>query len=786
MAPQQRSTSDNDVRAEADPGTQPGSAASRDGDGGRAASGQAATQAAEPEPGAQAVSCPSEDAELSTFDATEQPPEPAARTGVVSRLRRGAVGAAIAAIGASIPFLMMASDWRWRYGVPVGVLGCTAAALGILEALGSFDDPECHVVHRAETSRLGVRLAELLAAAATLVAVLHLAVAGVLGPGPTAPGERPMVAVLAAAILVTGSFLWGVVAVFRVGQALGVERTASGCSRRPLLQHHGFWLVTLITLLYLPQLGSHSLIDPWETHYGEVTREMLARDDWISLWWAQDGWFWSKPILTFWLQGLCFSLLGVRYQPDQMLASVAEGRFPQPEWAARMPIFVLMLVGVYLLYKGVAQVFGRRAGLLGGIVLATTPYWYFLSHQSMTDMPYVGTLAGAMGLFLLGFHTDPEARVRVFEVTLGARRFRLSAYHLLFVLVLLCVLPQVLYLASRNVTLQLEAVPHGFRPHADEFFAGSGGGNCGLPGNRACRTEVPVNPVIQPVYCALLWAAIGGVLLWLGRGERRAQRLYFVGAWLCVALSAMAKGAPGLVLGVLVPLAYLGATRRWRQLIRLELGMGLLLLACIILPWYTQMYLRHGQPFTDRLLFHDMYKRAFVHVHDTNQGVDLSFRYYVWQLGYGLFPWTGLCAAGLVWWMRIRAHDRRHDVAVFLVLWFILAFSMFAVSLTKFHHYILPAVPPAAMLTGLVLDRALGLALLPRRGRLVVYLGGSACGVALLVYGITRLLLGDAWGTAGTSQQLSWSPTCRARGQRHSRTVPATHLATLAWHQALW
>ena len=33
-----------------------------------------------------------------------------------------------------------------------------------------------------------------------------------------------------------------------------------------------------------------------------------------------------------------------------------------------------------------------------------------------------------------------------------------------------------------------------------------------------------------------------------------------------------------------------------------------------------------------------MYKRAFVHVHDTNAGDDVSFRYYVWQLGYGLFP----------------------------------------------------------------------------------------------------------------------------------------------------
>ena len=41
------------------------------------------------------------------------------------------------------------------------------------------------------------------------------------------------------------------------------------------------------------------------------------------------------------------------------------------------------------------------------------------------------------------------------------------------------------------------------------------------------------------------------------------------------------------------------------------------------------------------------------------------------------------------------------------MLWFVLAFAMFTLSLTKFHHYVLPCAPPIAMLTGIVLDRAL-------------------------------------------------------------------------------
>jgi len=138
---------------------------------------------------------------------------------------------------------------------------------------------------------------------------------------------------------------------YRTLEALGVFTPPPGEAPRPLLRRHGFWLIVLTTLLYLPLLGSHSLSDPWETHYGEVSREILARNDWISLWWAQDGWFWSKPILDFWIQALAMATFGVRYGPDRMLSALQDGRVPWPEWAVRLPVFLLSLAAVYLLYK---------------------------------------------------------------------------------------------------------------------------------------------------------------------------------------------------------------------------------------------------------------------------------------------------------------------------------------------------------------------------------------------------------------------------------------------------
>jgi 4-amino-4-deoxy-L-arabinose transferase-like glycosyltransferase len=658
-------------------------------------------------------------------------------------------GTLIALVAASIPFLIMTTDRHWSFSVPVGVLCMLVAAWGVLDLFGTFDDAADVVVGQTTLAKLAPKIGEVLASLVAFIVLVRLAVWGVL------PKQTLTMAVLTPIV-----FMWLVIAVFRTGRELGVWSDEDG---RTLLKRHGFWLILIVVLLYLPMLGSYSLTDPWETQYGEVAREMLARDDWISTWWAQDGWFYTKPVFDLWIQAFSFLLFGVRYMPDKMLSAVAHGHFPQPEWANRMPVFILTLLGVYALYKAIAKVFGRRAGFLAGLALTTMPLWYLLAHQTMCDMPYVGPMTASMALLLIGFHTDPEARVKQYEVRIGSRTIRFSAYHLLFGVIIATVLPQVLYLLSRNLTLQIATSPHGFRPHLDEFLSGSGGGNCGLPGNSPCHDQLPVDRHFQPWQAGLLWAGLLGFLLWMNRGERRAQRLCFLGAWYFMALSALAKGAPGLVIPWFVAGVYVGATRRWKDFARLEILGSVLVLGCVCLPWYVQMYVRHGTPFTDQLLFDDMYKRAFVHVHDTNAGNDVSFRYYVWQLGYSLFPWVGLGAGGLLWALR-RKHEKRDprgDASAFLMLWFITAFGMITVTLTKYYYYIFPAVPAIAAFVGILLDRAFDGPLAGGK-RLAAYLAGIGLGMSAVVYGLMRWFPGAV--TGWTDLQNKPPPASRVHG----------------------
>jgi 4-amino-4-deoxy-L-arabinose transferase-like glycosyltransferase len=672
-------------------------------------------------------------------------------------------GGVTAAVSGFLAFLLMAHNGQLRFGVPLGIALIFVATWGVMDLLGSFDDPQERVVRGTTIEALTMPLLQMMGALLLFALALGGAGAGFL---------RQWVW----AIVITATFILWVVTVFRFGVALGPWALDENGKERPLWQRHGFWLVVVSSVLLLPCLGNFSLWDPWETHYGEVSREILARDDWISTWWAQDGFFYSKPILDMWLQASFMATLGVHYLPGQMLKGA--GGVAHPEWVVRAPIFLITVLALYLIYKGVAKVFGRRAALLGGLVLSTMPHWWFLAHQTMTDMPFVGPTTSAIGLILVGLATPEDEKAKVYEVKVGASVWRLSAWHLVFGAIVFSALPQILYLLSRNLELVLHGQgPFGFRPHFDEFKTGSGGGNCGLPGNEGCHLQVPASVPQQlrgditsvgmgamrlfagyePILQALTWTVVLGFCLYLNWGERRVRRLAYLGGWFFAALGTSAKGPAGFGLPILCGLAYVAVTMRWRELERFELVSGLCIVLTVAIPWWVAMYVRHGTPFSDELIFHDLVNRAFSHVHDTNEGDDTGFRFYVWQFGYATFPWTGLAPLGLIYALRAREDDRsgRAQASILLMMWFVFAFALFSFMGTKFHHYIFPAVPPVAMLIGVVIDDMLGegpvfardageRGWVPRGN--VVYIASLLLTLGLAVWGVSASYPGSIFG----------------------------------------
>jgi len=496
------------------------------------------------------------------------------------------------------------------------------------------------------------------------------------------------------------------------------------------LRRPGILVFVIASALYLPILGSFGLWDPWETHYGEVAREILARDDWISLWWAQDGWFWSKPILIFWAEALVWSASGVGFHADQ--------HAPYTEWVLRLPIFAMAMTGLLAVYYGIARLWNRRAGVLATVVLATAPYYAFLTHQAITDMPFVANMTVAMMLLLLACATDPEQRAS--SVRIGP--IALSMQHAVLALILCIGLPQLLYLASRNITW----VPP-FAWHRDLFSYGSAG-NEGIPGNAQGSVEQPVVRALwfQPLAQALLFGAALALSVWQLAREKRVQGLYMFAFYAFCALSFLGKGIPGFALPGLVAFLYLWATGRFDLLVngRLRVASGALVVAVLGLPWFVAMYMRHGNGFTDRILIHDHINRLTSGVHGDNG----TIQYFIWQLGYGLFPWVGILPLAFGLWLRplrpaavsgeLSERERLQQGGLHMLgLWLAVSFTLFSAMTTKFHHYIFPAVPPMAALAGLLLDR-----LLPRG--LFTHLRRAPLALAALVLAPLACVLGAA------------------------------------------
>ena len=156
------------------------------------------------------------------------------------------------------------------------------------------------------------------------------------------------------------------------------------------------------TLLYIPYLGSVGLWDPWETHYGEVARSMIQRNDYVFPYW-ENAWFFSKPVLTMWLQALGMQVVGTNH------TSGAVGLYT--EWGLRMPFALLSILALSLITLALCRTVNRRTGLAVGVVLATMPLFFLLTRQAVTDTPFVDCLICAMACALIG-QLDPTTSSR--------------------------------------------------------------------------------------------------------------------------------------------------------------------------------------------------------------------------------------------------------------------------------------------------------------------------------------------------------------------------------------
>ena len=462
-----------------------------------------------------------------------------------------------------------------------------------------------------------------------------------------------------------------------------------------------------------PMYGSFGLFDPWETHYAEVARNMRESGDWISPWWGSEWpsegpcrvdadcgpagvceasradyldqpaacrpadipregrYFLSKPALSFWMMALGMGALG-----------------PGP-WGVRLPFLLAALFGVFELSRAASRLWGPRVGALSGIVMGASPMVALMSRQALTDGPFVALLTAGCARLMTGLWDDAHDRDAPAPRAFAALAVGVAAWAVAQALL---------------VGLQLRVfVPLGPGVHA------------------------PVGPLH-----ALGWVTLTAAFLrsaWRSGPTARKVDLWAGHALLGLAL--LGKGILAIALPAVAAVAYLAVTRDRRFVGRLELPRGVAVAAAVALPWYVAMLTRHHPGFWQRFFVHDHIKRLTGGVHAVDGG---GFEHYVLWLGLAMFPWSALLPAAALA-ETVAAPDTGDRTGpqrarLFCGLWLLTAVAVFSLARTKFHHYILPAVPPAAVLIALLLDD-LGRDRWPRRTKALVTLSGLG-GVAVL------------------------------------------------------
>jgi 4-amino-4-deoxy-L-arabinose transferase-like glycosyltransferase len=163
-----------------------------------------------------------------------------------------------------------------------------------------------------------------------------------------------------------------------------------------------------------------------------------------------------------------------------------------------------------------------------------------------------------------------------------------------------------------------------------------------------------------------------------------------------MALAVLAKGPIGLLLPGLIVAAYALLRRDVRALREALSPAGWLVFAAIAGPWYVLEYLAQRGAFLDVFFLNHNLERFTSTVHN-HPG---SILYYVPVLLGGLFPWSGLVLPAL---FSIR--PRRSAADLFLCLWLLLPLLFFSAAGSKLPGYILPCLPPLAILAGRAADR---------------------------------------------------------------------------------
>jgi 4-amino-4-deoxy-L-arabinose transferase-like glycosyltransferase len=468
-------------------------------------------------------------------------------------------------------------------------------------------------------------------------------------------------------------------------------------------------VILIILVIEFASITACGPWDPWETHYGEVARNIVVRGDPLDLWWRpgtgpdgnDENVFYSKHALPFWAMAASLWAFGVGTSADP--GEMVQG--PLPELALRLPAVIVSLLAIAVAASVARRMAGASAALTTALALATLPQLAIAGRQAITDPFFLAPFT--VGLLAWVMATEGPRR-ELQSVGRGWWRISIDRATLLTaaVFIVVAVLPLVV----------LEA--HVLSPYTHARVA------------RFKGTNVPTTEHLRTISLVLAgYLALSGVVLVAIFRARDVREVWALVLYAMAGVALMGKGmlGPG-ILGAVV-LLDLWVTGRWDRLLQVRLGLGVLLFIVTCVPWHHAMWLYRGERWAQELLITHNLARFASGEHPQAVG---SFSFYLRTLGLAALPWSAaLIPAGAFALRRLArtrptdpapqpkaaersrgeheagpTHARRDALLRVSAIAAIVAFAVIGYAATKYHHYLLPVLPPLGLLIGLWLASA--------------------------------------------------------------------------------
>ena len=199
-------------------------------------------------------------------------------------------------------------------------------------------------------------------------------------------------------------------------------------------------------------------------------------------------------------------------------------------------------------------------------------------------------------------------------------------------------------------------------------------------------------PDLPLTFCITLaiWAALVSTL-----EQERNPRKFVILAAVGLGLGFLTKGPVGIIIPVLVIVPVLMIERRSIALEPSDILLGFVIMLAIALPWYVVMWVTHGNAYLQGFFVGDNFERfATDRFNDPR-----PWWFYLPVVAGGMLPWTPLALAWLgptTQWLRGRRSIGTIDLR--LLMWAILPLAFYSLSVGKQPRYVLPVLPPLALL----------------------------------------------------------------------------------------